>query len=309
VIQEDGRWWRIPPTVTPSPPAGAFPIFENGEEKQGVLWEKLQSLITFLGANVDSIKAAYWINNPLLADQFEAFLACTTSKRQLNPFLFDSQGWKSSASDLELKEAYMEKLTASLARATRLMGREGVTPVIQGTREDAAHRIAKNGFGILATRDPGWYGQGIYFTTKFAYAVKYSSFAKERGNAFVIGVAIPGNPYPVTTNKDHPTQSFLARSCQRGYQSHYTVIDPNEDCYPLLSRPNEDSLDELVMFEPAQVLPLAIVYADLDRLQTTPAPIFPPKPPVSADPGSPQMLPGPAASSKPADKVRSEWFH
>jgi len=33
-------------------------------------------------------------------------------------------------------------------------------PMIQGTIEDAAWKISKNGFGTVATSDEGFYGRG-----------------------------------------------------------------------------------------------------------------------------------------------------
>ena len=140
--------------------------------------------------------------------------------------------------------------------------------VIQGTSENAGHRIAKNGFGTVATLDPGWYGQGIYFTSKMSYASVYAREVKDGSQVFIVSVVVPGNALPITENPHivRPTPNptgFLAKPCQSGYQSHYTVVDtkPGSCGLPLQDSPTATSLDELVVFEPTRTLPLFLVYA------------------------------------------------
>jgi len=49
-----------------------------------------------------------------------------------------------------------------------------VLPVVQGTSENAAFRIIKNGFGTVASLDDGYYGLGMYFTSSFKYSSRYA---------------------------------------------------------------------------------------------------------------------------------------
>ena len=73
-------------------------------------------------------------------------------------------------------------------------------PGYQGTSENAAYRIVKNGFGTTATLDDGYYGRGIYFTSSMKYAAKYASSTK-RGKVFLLSLIITGNVFPVI---EHP---------------------------------------------------------------------------------------------------------
>lgn len=228
-----------------------------------------------LGEKFEAIQKAYWINNPLLTTQFEIFLNSTSAKHQLNPDLFNSQGWTYSSTDPQLKREYMRKLEGQLSFSANRFQTTGIVPVIQGTRENSAHRIAKNGFGTVATLDLGWYGQGIYFTNRMAYASVYSTPTNDGSLVFVLGLACPGNALPVTetpflgppSQRMSNPQGFLGKPCQRGYQSHYAVVDFSSSStipqgYPLKEPPTEKSFDELVVFESAQVLPLFLVYVN-----------------------------------------------
>jgi len=153
-------------------------------------------------------------------------------------------------------------------------------PVIQGTHENAAHRIAKNGFGTVATLDPGFFGQGIYFTSKLRYAAhEYAKKAEDGSLVLVISLASPGNVLPISAdpkiNKLPNPQGYLGKPRQEGYQSHYTAVYmPDKGGtygYPLRSAPTEASWDELVVFEPAQALPVFLIYLDPGKLVRNPA--------------------------------------
>jgi len=166
--------------------------------------------------------------------------------------------------------------------------------VVQSTSENAAKRIAKNGFGIVASLDKGWYGQGIYTTSKIRYARTYDLTYKS--GTYVISLAIPGNTFPITdwtreervksmadVSKTHshlsksdslykksdsmqtkksdssqPKIPFEGKPCRPGYQSHYSVVSTNG--LPLRPEKMEpSSYDELVLFESSQILPIFVV--------------------------------------------------
>ena len=136
--------------------------------------------------------------------------------------------------------------------------------MVQGTNENAARRIAKNGFGTVASLDKGWFGQGIYFTSQVPYACNYSK-QSEHGNVFLVSLVIPGNPCPITDapllkdKSQSPNPSgFLGKSCRPGYQSHYLVVNNG---YPSREAVRSDSADELVVFEPSHALPLFLIYS------------------------------------------------
>ena len=141
--------------------------------------------------------------------------------------------------------------------------------MVQGTSENAAHRIAKNGFGTVATLDHGYYGQGMYLTSRMAYAAgyAYNAVKDEKGKplVFVVCLVIPGNPLPIsepphTENQQPNPTGFLGKPCWPGYESHYTTVDVSGD--PLKEPHTAVSPDELVVFSPSQVLPLFLVYTD-----------------------------------------------
>ena len=249
-------------------------MVDNGETKDEALCAKLDTVLSMLGGSMNLIRRAYWINNPLLANQFEIFLDCNKAKHQLNPTEFRAREWESSPVDLELKKQFLAKLEQQLISGSKVLETSGIIPVIQGTRENAAHRIAKNGFGILATEDAGFFGQGIYFTSKLNYARKYSKPANDGSLVLVISLVAPGNVLPISADpqvdKLPNPQGYLGKPRQRGYQSHYTVVYlPGEGGiygYPLRTAPTEASADELVVFEPAQALPVFLIYLDPRRV-------------------------------------------
>ena len=148
-------------------------------------------------------------------------------------------------------------------------------PAVQGTSENAAYRIAKNGFGTVASLDPGWYGQGIYFTSHMSYASQYAKKEAE-GRIFLVSLVVPGNVNPVTEGpfvteitpagkpirKENP-HGYLGKSCARGFQSHYTIVQETSAKigFPITKGVKRAVADELVVFEPSQALPLFLVFS------------------------------------------------
>jgi len=129
--------------------------------------------------------------------------------------------------------------------------------VVQGTSEDAAFRIIKNGFGTVASLDDGWYGRGMYFTTHAGYAAAYAR-PSPHGKVFVIALVIPGNAFPVVESPED-AGSLHGQACTKGYQSHYLQV--RADGMPV-SQSSDTAADELVVFEGWQTLPLFLVYTD-----------------------------------------------
>jgi hypothetical protein len=267
--EEKGVWWK---------PALADPIIRHGKNlvlihddhmpKNEALFQKLASLLPLLDGSIGNVKKAYWIDNSMLVNMFEGALECMAARHQLNPSEFKKDR-KNSLTDAQLKEEYIKKLENQIKEAARFLefnSQVSIVPVVHGTSENAAHRIAKNGFGTVATLDPGWYGQGIYVTSKVSYASIYAQETPD-GKVFMVSIAIPGNVFPISEppftpkGEDNP-HGFLGKPCQPGYQSHYTVVtEEGERCgYPLQGTPSVTSWDELVVFEPSQLLPIFVFY-------------------------------------------------
>lgn len=93
--------------------------------------------------------------------------------------------------------------------------------MVQGTREDAAWKISKNGFGTVASLDDGYYGRGIYFSSKLKYANLYAKESKPgEGKVFLVNLVIIGNPFPVI---EHPFQ------CDQNGKVSYETLQNGEN--------------------------------------------------------------------------------
>ena len=135
------------------------------------------------------MERASWVHNPKAALLFEAMLDTITAQHKMNPKAFCKDTWRYKEEEaVATAQNYLDILESRRQKGQGLFGNPAtslsssssmlhvpVLPFIQGTGENAAHRIAKNGFGTTATTDPGWYGQGMYFTTRVSYAHLYSS--------------------------------------------------------------------------------------------------------------------------------------
>jgi len=148
-----------------------------------------------------------------------------------------------------------------------------VLPMVQGTSENAAWRIAKNGFGTVAITDDGYYGRGIYFTSSLEYASHYAQDTPE-GKTFLISAVLPGNSFPVSehpftlseegsVSKQKNPKGYLGQACRAGYQSHYTIVSAKNvnSAFPIRGElENKKTADELVVFEASHALPLFLVH-------------------------------------------------
>jgi len=109
-----------------------------------------------------------------------------------------------------------------------------------------------------------------------SYASAYAKAAKDGTHIFMISLVATGNPLPVTSapfidvSRGPNPQGYLGKPCQRGYQSHYTVVDMSgkgPKGYPLKEKPARNSCDELVVFEPAQALAVFLIYGNKPKQQ------------------------------------------
>lgn len=140
--------------------------------------------------------------------------------------------------------------------------------MVQGTSENAAYRIIKNGFGTVASLNDGWYGKGMYFTSVMKYASHYARFSSSNGcKIFLMSLVIPGNVYPATENAFVPDSKsptgysdnpfgLKGKAPKTGYQSHYVLVN---NFHPVSKVNNMDG-DEMGVFEGWQTLPLFLVY-------------------------------------------------
>ena len=125
------------------------------------------------------------------------------------------------------------------------------------------------GFGVVGTTDDGFYGAGVYFTSKLGYADKYAKSGTDGSKPFIVSMVIPGNSFPVV---EHPfaadgssanPSGFKGKGCRGGYQSHFTLVDGRDinTTFPLRGPIDAaTAADELVTFDSSQALPLFVFY-------------------------------------------------
>ena len=136
--------------------------------------------------------------------------------------------------------------------------------MLQGTSEAAVWQICQQGFGVVGATDDGFYGRGVYFTSKLSYAANYAQQSGGDGKVFLLSLVNAGNTFPVTEQPDQ-AGSLLGHACRPGYQSHFTIVDSTDytKAYPTKSAPinGASTADELVVFDVPQSLPLFVFYA------------------------------------------------
>ena len=176
----------------------------------------------------------------------------------------------------------------------RVCGNEQINLVggWHGTINKSAHGIANTNFYMPAenkeSKDPGYFGKGVYFTQSPAYGVDYAVFsanitkqhAKETGRTdytdndltpcLVFSWILLGHVYPVTEAAAmNSPDSLMGKGCVEGYDSHYIVLPQQQKGYKnsAITKPyNPNSLleapgcDEIVVFNKAQILPRYIFY-------------------------------------------------
>lgn len=272
------KWWR---TDIRSADESLVSVYSRGVVHNQPLVDKLVKLFPALGQNLNLLNHVYWIHNPRLATLFEATVESIAIRQQINPTLFLKDDWKLAPDAVQKKIflEYLEKLKAPLQEEWNGHQQVPIITMMQGTSENGAHRIAKNGFGTVSSLDAGWYGQGIYLTSQVSYANMFATKTPE-GRVFIVSLVAPGNIYPVTeppfkdegvivdgseVNVKVPNPAgFLGKSCRPGYQSHFSVVERTSKGFgqPIKGTMQFSQNDELVIFEPSQALPLFLVYSD-----------------------------------------------
>lgn len=269
------HWWTFPPDAQwlqhgEENLYWTLEVISNQEIRNPQYYSKLALLVGEQRAA--SCKRAYAVHNPLLLNGFEVCFKALSGKIKARENLFKKDDWK-FMSDAERRAEFLTHLQRHSARFPWNKAHEeklSVVPLIQGTSDSAVWVICQNGFATVATLDDGFFGKGIYFTSEFDYACKYST-PSEQGKVFIVAMTIPGNTYPVT---EHPFEEeghqrrvspngYYGRPCRSGYQSHCTVVDYKKagPAFPI-EGPIDSTrhADEVVVFQDAQTLPLFVMY-------------------------------------------------
>jgi len=214
-------------------------------------YSKFELLYRFLGGDPAQVTRVYAIDNPRLRSAFQA---------QRFAYSSQDQGAAAYRAGPTGEPGDREKAAASLRHLAEVVSqfrsqfndgsKSFVVPVVQGTSETAAAKIAKGGFLPSTALSDAPYGQGAYLTTRLVSAApiaRKESSAPQAGRVFVVALALPGHAYPVTQADG---SSLAGGQARRGYQSHYHSVDDG----------NTTASDDLVVFEENQTLPLFVVY-------------------------------------------------
>jgi len=122
-----------------------------------------------------------------------------------------------------------------------------------------ASSVCENGFENFTRdlSDTGYYGSGIYLTTSAKYASKYA--ALQFDSALVISFCMMGNVFPVTERHDLKGTSLMGKQIDRGYQSHYALVETKQGTVIKDHFDPNLHADEIVIPHGSQILPVFLL--------------------------------------------------
>jgi len=168
------------------------------------------------------VNSTYIVASPLLVTNFSNTRSIQISRMKSNPKQFLSTKWKNSDPQTFREQTiniFKERAARFSWNANCEIEDGYILPMVHGTTQGVAWKIAAAGFASLSTLDEGFYGKGIYFSSSAMYTLPYFS---TEDPAILICLASPGNPYPVIEHqKAH--NSIKGKPIMIGYQSHYVV--------------------------------------------------------------------------------------
>jgi hypothetical protein len=139
------------------------------------IYEKMKIICKELNIDSNEITQAYAIWNKKLAITFQNYRDNITGKQKGTPFLFKKEDWQQEK-QVSLRKDYLNFLTNYTKQFDFINSSNSndnndnnnnelisVIPMIQGTSQLACEKICENGFGVVASRDAGYYGKGILF--------------------------------------------------------------------------------------------------------------------------------------------------
>lgn len=230
--------------------------------------EKFTLAAKTLEFDSDQIHKIVAISNPKLLANFENYRESLQGKHRANPNTFNMTDWKTQPG-AEKRQRHLAVLLNEISKWEWNRGSSlPVLPMLQGITEEALGQICQQGFGakVATTTDPGRYGQGVYFTSKINHANRSAKMSGS-GKVFLLSAVTPGNVFPIT---EHPffsdgiinPKGYLGKPCRIGYQSHHALVNEKR---PEVEFFDEDEgflklANELVIFEPAQAVPLFVFY-------------------------------------------------
>jgi len=251
-------------------------IFEDGAIKNPDLHAKLIKFWRFFGGNENDIRKAMACDNLKSKLEFMKLLDSWDQKQKRTFGLYKNRDWEKRPKVpqkllFKTDKEYQQQMEIYQNQLNEIQSRKAIwdhfsqqishfreefndgngiftLPMLYGiNEEEIALKIIEHGFEMAVN--------GIYFTSDYEHA-------KQNGNnqVFLITMTVPGNPYPIVgnavqldMNKDEIVEKEKGLNqkgfCVQGYQSHYSKVEGKH-------------VDEMVLFNPAQALPLFLVYTN-----------------------------------------------
>jgi len=223
----------------------------------------VSELFSLMEGDNYKIKRVYAVFNPMLVSTFSLAREKMISRAGAeSASMFMNEAWRKSAVGLDRKNWVQKALKQKIALFpwNTMDSDVPVVGTCHGTSLSSAWKICQNGFATLASFDSGFYGSGIYFTTRAMYCYPYLQGKKDP--SIILSWVILGNSYPVTEHPDHPG-SLLGQVIKPGYQSHYVCTDNCGFPYPYSATMDKvldkTVFDEIVINQESQVTPAFII--------------------------------------------------
>lgn len=227
--------------------------FVRDYQKGSSEWKKVQSLLSD-DLVLLTISAVY---NPMLTVSFiNQWKMYTTRLNESSEVFFN----KTYAGEHKMwvMEQY-ETLCSQFAWNNVSKYQIPLVPAYHGTDFYIAEKIAQTGFAVLSTVDAGFYGKGIYFTTKLLYTMAYAY--TNQNPAVIVSYINLGHVYPVTEDHKGP-QTLLGGPLKQGYNSHFVMTNKMGNNYDRRADVGSPLCNEIVVGQESQILPAFIITFD-----------------------------------------------
>jgi len=151
-------------------------------------WNELEELFSLIGGEMSQVAEAYCIENPSYVHGFNASRMSFREKHKTSPGIFCSKNYRQET-DGPLRQEYLDHLDEKIREYPNsfAVGQTPVLPMIQGADVETAWKIAGGNFGIVASRDVGYYGMGIYFSSRVEKALQF-------GKVLIVALVNPAIP-------------------------------------------------------------------------------------------------------------------
>lgn len=205
------------------------------------------------GFNIKTVKI---VHNPNLSKAFEARIYRLEKRHKEDVFL---PKWeKKPETEEESQQIKHRKSIISLLDKVTADYRVPEYPHVKflptwhGTKPTLLESICYNGFAILSSNDPGYFGSGIYTTIEAKYAHIYS-----KGALLINWVAFL-SAFPVINND---MEKLIGKGHYQNYDAHFAPVvpvnsdNPQERCFFACECRQEAVYKEIVVFDESQIIP------------------------------------------------------